>query len=75
MGWYKLGAGLSDKYKNIQGCINAKIAGLYEKGDMEAVKAYADTLTENQRKQARSHLKTELQRRPTDDKRNNHYTD
>jgi len=75
MEWHKLGEGLSDKYKDVQGCINAKIVRLHEKGDMEAVKAYAGTLTENQRKQARSHLKTELQRRLIDDKRNNHYTD
>lgn len=60
--WYRLGAGLSDKLKNIQGCINARMNDLRKKGDKEAMKTYADTLTEEQRNQARSHLKTSIAR-------------
>ena len=72
MGWYKLSVEDS-KWKHNQGFINAKVERLYDL-DRANLPFYTSTLTEKERDQARSHLKTELKRRPKDEQRNNSYT-
>jgi hypothetical protein len=47
------------EWLNNQGFINARVEKLYSQSE-NMLKAYAATLTEDQRNQARSHLKTVL---------------
>ena len=69
MSWYKTSS-VCDKWKNIQGFINATSAQLYFDGKLEELKEYAATLTEDQRRQARSHLVTRKQIKKQADKKN-----
>ncbi len=73
MSWYKATTGLEARWKHIQGYINARVAQMYFADD-ENLKHYTDSLTEDERNQARNHLKTEIQRRKQSESRSNSET-
>ncbi len=72
MSWYKAG-GISEKWKDNQGFINARVTQMYFAND-KTLKTYTDSLTEEQRNQARSHLKTVLKLRQQNELRDNDTT-
>lgn len=73
MSWYKASTGLNERWKHIQGYINARVAQLYFSEDKQ-LKKYTDSLTEVERNQARNHLKTEIQRRNRSEKTSDNKT-
>ncbi len=72
MSWYKAG-GISSKWKDNQGFINAMVSRMYFNDDKQ-LKAYTDSLTEDQRNQARSHLSTVIKLRKQSELRDNDST-